>query len=373
MKKMLMGASALAMVGGASYAGGLDRSGQGINIIFEEGTVAQFGYSYVDPSVTGTFAGTNSGDVGEAYGLPQLSFKTAFTETLDFALIYDRPFGAHVNYDSGYRLSIDPVNPGTPNNLTAEAEAQALTAILRQKLNNGFSVYGGLRIQNVDTSVNVPAVAGYNVQSDSPTDFGYLLGASWEKPEIAARVSLTYNSKIKHSLQATETNSLGTNVTSPVGIATPQSVNLDFQTGVAPNTLVFGTVRWVNWSDFDYTPPVYLGATGGSLVSYDDDVITYTLGVGHRFNESFSGAIQLGYEQSEGNLVSNLGPTDGFWSLGVGGTYTNKNVQYSAGVRYIDIGDAVTNVGGNPGGTFNGNSGWAAGFQITYHFDKNPA
>ncbi|MEP2530550.1 transporter [Shimia sp.] len=370
MKKALLGAATLSFAAGATFAGGLDRSGQGINIIFEEGTVAQFGLSYVSPDLSGSYAGTSSGDIGKSYTLPHLSYKTQFNDTLDFALIYDQPYGAHVNYASSYALSINPVDLTGTYNLRAEAETHALTALLRQRLSHGLSVYGGLRLQSVDTSVSVPAVVGYNIESDSPTDLGYIVGIAWEKPEIAARVALTYNSSIKQTLNVRETNSLGTDAPSAVGIETPQSVNLDFQTGVAPDTLLFGTVRWVNWSNFDYSPPVYMASTGLSLVDYSNDAITYTLGVGHRFSDAFSGAIQLGYEQSEGNLVSNLGPTDGFWSLGVGGTYTRRNVQYSAGVRYIDIGDAVTKIRRAPGATFSDNTGWAAGFQITYHFDK---
>ena len=37
-------------------------------------------------------------------------------------------------------------------------------------------------------------------------------------------------------------------------VDTPQSVQLDFQTGVAPKTLVFGYVRWVDWSEFSISP-----------------------------------------------------------------------------------------------------------------------
>ncbi|MCP6576659.1 hypothetical protein NL496_28595, partial [Klebsiella pneumoniae] len=35
---------------------------------------------------------------------------------------------------------------------------------------------------------------------------------------------------------------------------TPQSVNLDFQTGIMANTVTFANVRWVNWKDFSIRP-----------------------------------------------------------------------------------------------------------------------
>ncbi|MDR0068382.1 transporter, partial [Acinetobacter sp. 11520] len=37
-------------------------------------------------------------------------------------------------------------------------------------------------------------------------------------------------------------------------ITTPQSVNLDFQTGIMANTVAFANVRWVNWKDFAIRP-----------------------------------------------------------------------------------------------------------------------
>ncbi len=364
MKKLLLSAATLSLAAGTGYAGGLDRSGQGVNILFEEGTVVQFGYSYVDPKLTGKSAvdGSATGDVGRGYSVPHLSYKQSLNETLDVAIIYDQPFGAHVSYDQDYFLSV----AGSPDQLQAEADAHALTAIVRKKLDGGFSIYGGVRAQTVEATISVPRAAGYEMESNSPTDFGYLIGAAWERPDIAARVALTYNSSIKQTLKLSESSLFGPGSHS-ANIETPQSLNLDFQTGVAPNTLVFGTVRWVNWSDFELSSPNYLGGSPvGTLVGYDDDAITYTLGVGHRFNEKFSGAIQLGYERSVGGTVSDLGPSDGYLSLGVGGTYTQGNVQYSAGIRYIDIGDATT----DNGGVFEDNDGWAAGFQITYHFDK---
>ncbi len=37
-------------------------------------------------------------------------------------------------------------------------------------------------------------------------------------------------------------------------VVTPQSVNIDFQTGIAANTLAFANIRWVHWDQFAVTP-----------------------------------------------------------------------------------------------------------------------
>ncbi|WP_170425400.1 OmpP1/FadL family transporter [Ruegeria arenilitoris] len=371
MKKALLQACAVCIGATGAYAGGLDRSGQGVNILFEEGSVVQFRFSYTNPSVSGEQNGVPSGNVANSFFTPHLAYKHAFTDQLDFALIYDEPFGADVRYPSNYPLSRNPtaVVGGRTDVLRAKADVDAITALLRYKFDGGFSAIGGIRAQRADANVAVPIVAGYEFESGAEIDFGYVVGVAWERPEIAARVALTYNSKITHKFDSTES----INRVPPIPAAlvtaqtqtevvTPQSVNLDFQTGVAPNTLLFGSIRWVDWPQTVLAPPVYVGAANQNLVDYDDDTFTYSLGVGYKFSEEFSGAITAGYETSGDTTVSNLGPTDGFWSLGVGGTYSFEQAQLSGGIRYTDIGDATTTTGGQ----FSGNSAWSVGLQLTY-------
>ncbi|WP_299644530.1 outer membrane protein transport protein [uncultured Ruegeria sp.] len=376
MKKTLLATCALCAGATAGYAGGLDRSGQGINLIFEEGSVVQFRLGYTNPSVTGTMpalAGPNigqpvdSGEVANDFFTPHLGYKTSLTEKLDFAIMYDQPFGADIQYAAAFPLSINPTNPSDPRVLQATADTDAITALLRYKFDGGFSAIGGVRAQRVTANITVPLAAGYNVDTDADVAFGYVVGVAWEKPEIAARVALTYNSKISHDLSQTESSALtgGLPVNSSSEIETPQSINLDFQTGVAPKTLLFGSIRWVDWPQLLYNPPNYPPTS--NLVDYDDATFTYSLGMGYQFSEEFSGAVTLGYETSQGTPVSNLGPTDGFWSIGLGGTYSLENAKISGGVRYTDIGDATSNgAGPNARGTFTGNSAWSVGFQITY-------
>jgi long-subunit fatty acid transport protein len=208
------------------------------------------------------------------------------------------------------------------------------------------------------------------MSTDTGSDAGYVVGVAWEKPEIAARVSLTYNSAITHDFTAIE------NI-APVPTAfkteIPQSVNLEFQSGIAADTLLFGSIRWVDWSEFDITPAALLAASGASLVDYDDDTITYNIGVGRRFSDQWSGAVTVGYEPSTGGFSANLGPTDGFTSLGVAATYTHKRMEITGGARYIWVGDADTAAPapfapGTTLGEFTDNSGVAFGLKVAYNF-----
>ncbi len=350
-----MTASALAMGVGTAQAGGIERSTQSVAILFEKGRYAEFSFSAFSPDVSGTVAGgaVSSGDMALGYGNISLGYKQALSDQLDIALIFDQPIGADLNYQAAFA-------PYPLAGSNASIDSNAITALLRYKMPNNFSVIGGVRALRTKGNVSL-FNGGYTMNTSTETDFGYVLGVAWEKPEIAARVALTYNSAITHDFDSTEMGVISTSFESEV----PQSVNLEFQTGVAKDTLVFGSVRWVDWSVFDIDPPVYQANFGSPLVDYTHDVITYNLGVGRKFTENWSGAVVLGYEKHDGTPTGNLGPTDGMKSIGLAATYTRDNIKVTGGLRYVDIGDAVTKT---INGQFSGNSGWGAGVRVGVSF-----
>ena len=342
----------LAATSGAQ-AGGVERSTQSVAILFEQGRYAELNFGRFAPDVSGSVAGglVGSGDMAGDYNSWSLGYKMDIGDRMSFAMILDEPIGADVNYPAS-------AAPYPLAGSTAELTSSAITALLRYKFENNVSVYGGLRYQTVHGEVSLPSVGGYTLDTNYDSELGYVVGVAWEKPEIAARVALTYNSAIKHNLESIEFGAAPGTFDTEV----PESVNLEFQTGIAKDTLLFGSIRWVDWSEFDISPPAY---PLNPLVGYPKDRVTYNLGIGRRFNENWSGAITLGYEPSDGELTGNLGPTDGFRSIGLAATYTMDNMKITGGIRYVDIGDATTNL---IGGSFRDNSGLGVGLRVGYTF-----
>jgi long-chain fatty acid transport protein len=357
MKLYLASASVLALAAGPVLAGGIERSPPSVAVLFEDGNYVEFSLGAAAPDVSGTVLGgrLSSGDMAPGYGTFALAYKQAVNDKLDFAVILDQPVGAKVSYPAANA-------PYPFAGATADIDSLAITALVRYKLPSNISIIGGLRAEQVEGRVSIPSVGGYTMTTDTDRKLGYLVGIAWEKPEIAARVALTYNSKIDHELTARESFSP---VPTTFETTIPQSVNLEFQTGIAKDTLLFGSVRWVDWSDFDITPPAFFAATASSLASLDSDYVTYTLGVGRKFSEQWSGAVILGYEGASGDLQGNLGPTDGQRSIGLAATYTMDHLKITGGVRYIDIGDATTRA---IGGQFTDNSAVAAGLRVGFSF-----
>ncbi|WP_166415620.1 OmpP1/FadL family transporter [Cochlodiniinecator piscidefendens] len=379
MNKAYTAAAVLAFTGGIANAGGVDRSGQSISALFEDGNYVELSFGSVNPTVSGVVTGTalSSGDMAASYQQFGSALKFQINDRFSFAVIADQPFGADVSYPA----SAYPLGAGT--GAQAALESFAITGVARYALSDRISVHGGLRYQNLSAEVAIPAIANYTATGERDYGVGYLVGATYEIPDIALRVSLTYNSSIEHNLSTRETSLAAPGgLSSNTQIDAPESVNLDFQTGIAQNTLLFGSVRWVNWSEFDISPGHYTAITtnagnptGSQLVSYADDTITYTLGVGRKFNENWSGSLAIAYEDQVGGFASNLGPTDGKLGLTLGARYTYENITVSAGINYTEIGDANTVLARHPGtgavlatSDFSDNYAIGAGFRIGFHF-----
>ena len=357
-----------------AQAGGIDRSGQSIDALFAEGRYGEISLGYASPDTSGTgnllLGGGNSGNATDNFLTPGAAYKADINDRLSYAIIYDQPFGADIDYPGGTSYFA----AGS----TAEFNSHALTGLMRYRMPSNFSFHGGLRVQSIEATANIPFVtaaagpnpgAPYTAKGDRDIGLGYVAGVAYERPDIALRVSLTYNSRIKHTIDTTETSFLPSPAQTRTDVETPQSINLAFQTGIAEDTLLFGGLRWTEWSDFTIDPAVYQSIAGTPLVSFEDDRYTWSLGVARKLTDMWSVAATLGYEHSTGNPTSNLGPTDGFRSIALAGIYTQDNVQITTGIRYIRTGDAQTQVGALvPGGTFEDNDAVAIGVKVGYRF-----
>ena len=88
MKTQFLAAMILGLSAVGAHAGGLDRSGQPIGIIFEEGNVLQFSASFSNPSVDGVdFAAASTGNVAQSFQTYGLAIKYQFNDQLSFAVV----------------------------------------------------------------------------------------------------------------------------------------------------------------------------------------------------------------------------------------------------------------------------------------------
>jgi long-subunit fatty acid transport protein len=349
MGRVLTTVSIFALGATSAFAGGIERSSQSVGALFKPGEYLEFSFGGFSPSVSGVFGGAvPSGDMAPSYTTYSFTYKRPLNDQVDLAIILDQPVGANVAYPAS-------AAPYPFFGAKATIESTAVTGLLKYRFPSNFSVYGGLRIESVDASLSLPSGGGpYALAVDRQTDLGYVVGAAYERPDIALRVALTYNSAITHTFKD--------NSSTPFDVEIPESVNLEFQSGVAKDTLVFGSIKWREWTSFNISPPEY---PANPLADGKSDVVTYSLGVGRRFNDKWSGAVILGYEKDDGLAVGNLAPTNGYKSIAIAATYKVDNIEITGALSYYDIGDATTT---SIGAQFKGNTGIGAGIRVGYSF-----
>ena len=205
--------------------------------------------------------------------------------------------------------------------------------------------------------------------------YGYLLGAAYERPDIALRVALTYYSRIPTTSRPPKPSA---NFGSPTPVVqdtttsvdTPQSVQLDFQTGVAPKTLVFGFIRWVDWSEFAIDPPVYeqairgaarRGTPAGRLRRRLVDLQPRRRPAAHRRARR----LLLGHLRADvGGTMTSLGPYDGRTTATAALSYDYGQWNFTGGLTYGVLGDTTNLLETD----FNDGSVWGAGLRVGYTF-----
>ena len=377
----LICATALAALGAtAATAGGIDRAAQRSDLIFRPGTYGEVSFSRTLPGVGGGDLPllTSAGPVGTGAKYDRVAdnftsygfgIKHDVNDRFSFALSGQEDFGSDIEYDGDPQAT----NLG---GTSAIADTYALTFIGRYKLTENVSLHAGLRRDVADGTITLGGLAygpvnGYRVRLSEDAGYGYLIGGAYEIPEIALRVAVTYNSRIRHDFQTSESiggQSLGESGRTDVD--TPQSVNIDLQTGIAAGTLLFGSIRWAEWSEFKIAPERFEGLTGSGLVTLDDST-TYQIGIGRQFTENFRASTSFIYEDGgSDDLVSPLAPTDGLMAVTLGAAYRIGAAEISGGARYTWLGDAKPETG-TPDvarADFSGNDAVSFGLKLGYYF-----
>lgn len=369
-------------------AAGLDRSGQPSDDFSNSGTLAYISAAHISGDISGVEEGGKKIDsVVDDYQSYGFGAKTDVNDVVSVGVFYDQPFGAAVYYEGNNSL-VD----NTPNNVkhsAAKVHTDNITGLVGINLgdNQNFKIYGGPVLQKLHAEVDLygdPAVIsildGYSLDIANNTDYGYMVGAAYLKPEIAMKLAVTYRSEIEHNVNYAEAIPLAGNLTQTKEkeLTLPQSVNVDFQTGLNRTTLLTAKARWVPWGDFKIVPPllnaVVKQGSGGvikeaPLLSYSDDAYQLEVGIAKRLSPALAVSGTVGWDSGAGNPVSPLGPVEGYYSVGLGAKYNvTPNWAISAGGKYLMLGDADGQLAASKTdvGVFEDNKAYVVGVKLSY-------
>lgn len=385
----------LSSVATPSFAGGLERGGYNIDQLFDTGPFSfNSGVTYVMPQRklknvqdidasdglgnNGIGGGSTTANETEDYAIPYVGIKTGLGP-VDCLVDYSEPFGAHSNPGTGW--------VGANSNIETKVTSHNYGATCSYKFDAGpgqFRFIGGAFYQEIEgfkTRLVAPLgalPAGVGRLDMSDDSWGWRAGIAYEIPEYALRASLVYNSRVKYdNLEGTVdlTNvpigaPFGSAITPVTGSAeAPDSLELKVQSGIAPDWLAFGNVKWTNWSilqsvAFCPTPASGLPCPPGGLASLDlayRDGWTIGGGVGHKFNDQWAGAVSLTWDRGTSDGYGSQTDT---WMLGLGAAYTpTENIEwrFAGAIGLMTSGES---------GTFT-RDGVTYGDDVTYSFGND--
>lgn len=379
-RKGTLGILGACMALGGAQAGGFTRGDADTDIIYEDGTVAaRGGVTYVIPKRSfATINGANGTDdeYSKNFAIPSFSAKARISQNLSCAFTYTQPFGAKSEYGAQARLA----------DLTSDFLAGRTTNAVESS-RFYTNEYGGTCAVNFDVGPgDLYFIGGGFVQSfdyketktlgtlslEDSSAGGYRVGTAYEIKEYALRAELMYRSQIDHEASGVFRPSaallavqpfLPTQLSATGYGSLPQSVEFNLQSGVAPGWLVFGSVKWTDWSVLQ-TLNYRINLLGNQQKNFLwQDGWTITGGVGHSFNDNVSGAVTLTWDKGVGTGADIMTDT---WTLGAGTQIKGGPgvLRLGAGLSYLTSGSQSTSKGADFNATAGGD--WAYALNASY-------
>ncbi|MBS9779331.1 MAG: outer membrane protein transport protein [Moraxellaceae bacterium] len=218
----------------------------------------------------------------------------------------------------------------------------------------------------------------YELDMEDAHTFVPMVGIAYEKPEIALRAAVTYRAPAEYDIETKEKFNLGgkpiSAQKSTTEIKFPQSVSVDFQTGLSEKHQLLGMVnaRWVNWSDFEVKPTLSSELQNGkALADYEKDQYSVEVAVAKKFTPKLSAEIRGSYDSGTGDDLSLLGPYNAVKGIAVGAKYdVTDKMSVSGGAQYmmVDGGKVINPENKQTALKVDDSNAYALGMKLAYKF-----
>ena len=424
-KTLALGLLTSSVISSSAIAGGFDRGGVNIDLLFDERRLA------ADASVTFVIPNRDLRDIRRTvnatagllgagapppasqgslspendYVVPRFGVKTTVANNFDCLASYSEPYGADQTNGAFNALSASSVEffiDTQDYGLTCSYQMGAGTTSVGDSF---FRIIGGVSYQELQgflsrqsfldfSNAGIPALlgpgpfgttftvgntAGLGTFDVDGSAVGWRAGVAYEIPDIALRAVLLYHSAYEYDLSGIQDNTgFGVAPGSPNATANitatteiPQALELKLQSGIAPGTLAFANFKWQEWSEIDIVPIV--GGVTATNVAGPNAIPT---------SLAFEAGYQDGYTISAGIGKQFSDTTSGLISFGwdrqtstVSGTQTDTWTM-SGGINYKSSENVDIRLGGLVGILEGGTStalpnSIDAANAVTYSFDAD--
>jgi long-chain fatty acid transport protein len=356
MSRGILAVAAVGVLQAPAFAGGIERGGYNIDLLFDTSRFAvDSSATFVMPQrklknvrdTSGTtpaslnFLGYKStANDTENYWSPRIGAKAGY-EGFDCMFDYSQPYGAHskpgANWAGAYQNTETKI----------DSDNYALTCSYKFDVGPGqLRLIGGGNYLEMDgfkerLLIAPELIAASGLDGSGRLDlegdgWGWRAGVAYEIPEYAFRASLVYYSEVKlNDVSGTVDLTQVPSAVSPLGgliipvsgsTAMPDALELKLQSGIAQDWLAFGSVKWTDWSQLQTIP--FYNAGGTQITSLDlgyRDGWTITGGIGHKFNDQWSGAVSVTWDRG---TSGDYGAQSDTWLFTTGVAYApTKNVE----------------------------------------------
>lgn len=336
MKKLFKLTAAGLFLGTPAFSGGWEADRLDTSIMYNDGGYAEVSTKSISYSVSAT-SGAAVGAVKHKMAKDQdrisFSFKTQYGN-FDIGVS---------SYNSGaIQLDGQATAAGTSLVPSADVTARSLALLGKYRINENMSAFAGLNRYEVETSTVTTLAAIYEVSGD---ELAPVVGVAYEMKDIALRVEGILQAETEMSLTAKSGAKAGgvagaTAISAASTLVIPQTITLNFQSGIAEDTLLFGSIHKADWETAQITIPAN-GLVPG--VSSDFSTKTaYSIGLGRKISDDLS--LIASYSTEDGGGSTSGDPftlTDGYQTLGFAARYTRDNMTFTAGYGYTKVGDVL--------------------------------
>lgn len=246
-----------------------------------------------------------------------------------------------------------------------------LTFVGKTDLTDEFSILFGVNRNTLKDSKVTTALGVYTIKSQSNTSA--LAGFAYSKPEIAMRVELLIqpSTTMKADTSFDKLANAGANPSAPsynTSLSRPDTMTLNFQSGVAEDTLIFGSIHSTDWGSAQIDSQTGTAAT--SITSQFWDTKTYSLGIARKMSDSLllTGSVskEVGGKTT---TSSSFTVNNGYKALSLGARYIMGKMTISGGYNYLSLGDFdVINASNVNQASYRNNNVSALAFKIGISF-----
>ena len=349
----------------SATAGGFEASRLDTKFMYEKGNYAEMSHAALVYDIQGkNITDTGTPDTYKMEDSAKNQKRSAFsfkTDVGDFAIGFSSFKSGAIQLDGSAR-AFGATGYGFGNSPVPETDVEMQTQMLMGKysVSENLNALVGINRNTLKDSEVITSRGKYIISGNANT--GSVFGLTYSKPEIALRVELL--AQPKASMNAATNFTASTYGKGAIGVARgagacttgnasdyytasfnstlsrPDTVTLNVQSGIAKDTLAFGSVHRTTWGSSQIDVPTGCVATAVSSKFWD--TTTYSLGLARKMSEKIAVTAEVSKETGGPETSTSLfSVNSGYTGIKLGARYTLGKLTLSGGYSYARLGNIV--------------------------------